>query len=100
MKRVILIMIAALMVPYVACAQTLAPQTGYTIITPGQTPTFVHPNLNGSYTAITPGQPPTFINRNLNGSYTVITPGEKPTFINPTNPAAPGFQFGGANGNQ
>jgi hypothetical protein len=89
MKTILLILFAAVLAtPTLARAQYAGQESGYTIITPGEPPTFVNPNYNG-YTAITPGEPPTFINRNFNGGYTVITPGEPPTFIDPTVPSAP-----------
>ncbi|HLK82888.1 MAG TPA: hypothetical protein VKT99_15545 [Xanthobacteraceae bacterium] len=90
MKPMIVILVGiVLAAPTVAHAQNWRPQSGYTIIKPGEPPTFVNPNFNGGYTAITPGEPPTFINRSFNGGYTVITPGEAPAFINPTIPLAP-----------
>jgi len=91
MKSTLLILavLMSLAAPALAHAQYLGHDTGYTIITPGEPPTFVNPNFNGGYTTITPGRPPTFINRNFSGGYTVITPGEPPTFINPTTPSYP-----------
>ncbi|HVA69068.1 MAG TPA: hypothetical protein VNF45_07115 [Candidatus Binataceae bacterium] len=78
-----------LAVPVLAQIQYAGHGTGYTIVTPGEPPTFVNPNYNSGYTAITPGAPPTFINRSFNGGYTVLTPGEPPTFVNPTIPSYP-----------
>src|SRR5579883_1847583 len=90
MKTTLLVLVTTLLtVPTLAGAQYLGQHQGYTIISPGEPPTFVNPNFNGGYTAITPGEPPTFINRSFNGGYTVITPGEAPAFINPTIPLAP-----------
>ena len=90
MKTMLLVFVATLLaVPSLALAQYPGQQGGYTIVTPGEPPTFVNPNYNGGYTAITPGEPPTFINRSFNGGYTVITPGQPPPFINPTIPYEP-----------
>ena len=90
MKPMVVILVAiVLATPALARAQYCGRDGGYTIIKPGEPPTFVNPNFNGGYTAITPGEPPTFINRSFNGGYTVITPGEPPTFVNPTIPLAP-----------
>lgn len=90
MKTMLLMLVATVLAaPTLASAQYLGQESGYTIITPGEPPTFVNPSYNGGYTEITPGEPPTFINRNFNGGYTAITPGEPPTFINPTIPSAP-----------
>lgn len=99
MKPMIVILVGiVLAAPTVAHAQNWRPQSGYTIIKPGEPPTFVTPNFNGGYTAITPGEPPTFINRSFNGGYTVITPGEPPAFINPTIPPAPRMPIFGEDG--
>jgi hypothetical protein len=99
MKRMLLILAAmALTVPTLASAQFLNPESGYTIITPGEPPTFVNPNYNGGYTAITPGEPPRFIDRSFDGGYTVITPGRPPTFIKPTIPSYPKFSPSDADG--
>ena len=98
MKRILLILVAlALAAPTMASAQHLNQESGYTIITPGELPTFVNPNYNGGYTAMTPGEPPTFINRSFNGGCTLITPGQPPTFINPTIPSYPNLSPFGAN---
>jgi len=100
MRMMLLIVVAtALAAPTLARAQHLGQERGYTVITPGEPPTFVNPNYNGGYTAITPGEPPTFINPSFNGGYTIITPGEPPTFINPTIPSAPSMPaFGEGHG--
>ncbi len=94
---VILVGIVLLAARTVAHAQNWRPESGYTIITPGEPTTFVNPNFNGGYTAITPGEPPTFINPSFNGGYTLITPGEPPTFINPTLPSPPRMPMSGEN---
>jgi len=90
MKPMLVILVGmVLAAPTLARAQYWGRESGYTIIKPGEPPTFVNPNFNGGYTAITPGEPPTFINRSFSGGYTLITPGEPPTFITPTVPSAP-----------
>jgi hypothetical protein len=60
-------------------------QGGYTVTTPGQSPTFIKPNpIGGGYTIYTPGQIPSFVSPNpIGGGYTVITPGQPTIFINP-----------------
>jgi hypothetical protein len=60
---------------------------GYTVTTPGRSPTFVNPNpYGGGYTVTTPGQPRAFVNPNpYGGGYTITTPGQPPTFVNPNN---------------
>ena len=95
----LIVCVTMLAAPGLANAQYPGQQHGYTIITPGEPPTFVNPNFNGGYTAITPGESPTFIDRSFNGGYTVITPGQPPTFINPTSPLAPGTRAFGFRGN-
>ncbi len=97
MKTTMFVFVITLLVaPSLALAQYPGQQGGYTIVTPGQPPTFVNPNYNGGYTVTTPGQPPMFMNRTFNGGYTVIAPGEPPTFINPTIPSGPSLPvFGG-----
>src|SRR5579875_2959922 len=66
MKTTLLVLVTTLLtVPTLAGAQYLGQHQGYTIISPGEPPTFVSPNFNGGYTLMTPGQPPTFINPTL-----------------------------------
>jgi hypothetical protein len=63
MKPMLVILVAIVMAaPTLARAQYWGRDSGYTIIKPGEPPTFVNPNFNGGYTAITPGEPPAFIN--------------------------------------
>jgi len=61
---------------------------GYTVMSPGQPPTFINPNpFGGGYTVTRPGQTSTFVNPNpIGGGYTVTTPGRPSTFINPNYP--------------
>ncbi len=78
--KILLILAVLLLWPPLAEAQWPNRNPGYTIITPGQPPTFVNPNGAGGYTAITPGYPPTFVNRTPMG-WTILTPGRPPTWI-------------------
>ena len=54
---------------------------GYTIMTPGERPTYISPDYGGGRTIMTPGQRPSYISPDYGGGYTITTPGERPTFI-------------------
>lgn len=56
------------------------PNNGYTIQTPGRTPTTVTPTPGGGATIQRPGQLPTTVTPNP-GGYTVQTPGQMPTTV-------------------
>ena len=45
------------------------PDRGYTVQTPGQSPTYVTPTPGGGYTFQTPGQLPTYAAPNTGGGY-------------------------------
>ena len=45
------------------------PDRGYTVQTPGQSPTYVTPTPGGGYTFQTPGQLPTYATPNTDGRY-------------------------------
>jgi hypothetical protein len=85
-KTIILLSVLALVfLSAQAFAQSAYRNNGpsYSVMTPGQMPSYVNPNGGGGYTIMTPGQQPTYVNPSGGGSYTVITPGQMPTYITP-----------------
>ena len=59
------------------------PDRGYTVQTPGQSPTYVTPTPGGGYTFQTPGQLPTYATPNTGGAYILQQSGRSPTYMRP-----------------
>jgi hypothetical protein len=83
--KVLIIAAVLALVAGAASAQQLrtfgTPDRGYTVQTPGQSPTYVTPTPSGGYTFQTPGQLPTYATPNTGGGYILQQSGRSPTYM-------------------